>query len=86
LKSELIATTDQPPFRIIPRVETFERLKKSIDENQSSIKVSFVGDTAAGKSFIITHLMSFDDRVRHRRHVFSFSKYEENIRQKNQKR
>jgi hypothetical protein len=72
LKSELIATTEQPPFRIVPRLETFERLRKSIDENQSSIKVSFVGDTAAGKSFIITHFLSFDDRVRQRKCVLSF--------------
>jgi hypothetical protein len=66
-ESELIGTTEMSPFRIVPRLETFERLRNSVDENQSSIKVSFVGDTAAGKSFIITHLLPFDDRVRSRK-------------------
>jgi hypothetical protein len=37
------------------------------DKRQSSIKVSFVGDTGAGKSLIITQLLKFDDRIRYGR-------------------
>jgi ABC-type multidrug transport system fused ATPase/permease subunit len=45
------------------------------DTVQSSIKVSFVGDTGAGKSLIITQLLSFDDRIRFAKYILSFSLY-----------
>jgi predicted acylesterase/phospholipase RssA len=37
------------------------------DKHRSSIKVSFLGDTCAGKSLIITQLLKFDDRIRYGR-------------------
>jgi predicted GTPase len=45
----------------------FIRMYETADNKESSIKVSFVGDTGAGKSLIISQLLSFDDRIRHAR-------------------
>jgi predicted acylesterase/phospholipase RssA len=64
---ELICTTTQSPITVDLNEANFVRMLSEADTKESSIKVSFVGDTGAGKSLIISQLLSFDDRIRRAR-------------------
>lgn len=45
----------------------FVEMLSQADKKQSSIKVSFLGDTGSGKSLTVMQLLSFDDRIRYGR-------------------
>lgn len=64
---ELICTTTESPITVDLNEANFSEMIAIADKQRSSIKVSFVGDTGAGKSLVITQLLKFDDRIRYGR-------------------
>jgi hypothetical protein len=64
---ELICTTSQLPVQIELNEVNFLDLLSHADKKNSSIKVSFLGDTGSGKSLTVMQLLTFDDRIRHGR-------------------
>jgi hypothetical protein len=73
VQRELICTTTEPPVTVDLNETNFSEMIAHADKQRSSVKVSFVGDTGAGKSLIITQLLKFDDRIRYARLVVSLA-------------
>jgi predicted GTPase len=67
LQRELICTASELPMTIELNETNFVEMLSQADKKQSSIKVSFLGDTGSGKSLTVMQLLSFDDRIRYGR-------------------